>query len=257
MNTKVKKAVILAAGMGTRLSEKIREIPKGFIQFGEKPIIEESIEKLIYHNIDRIVIITGYLSRFYEELAEKRDYITTISNEKYAVSGSMYSLYCARDLIGEDFLLLESDLIYEARALREVLNLPERDVILVSGYTNAGDEVFVETRNSKLVRMNKDKHRLMSITGELVGISKVSFGLYKQMLRVCQDEFSTGSLMLDYETDGFVRAAKRRNIYCHKVENLIWCEIDDYGHYRNAKERIYPRIMASKEEGDRSNAGLA
>lgn len=241
MRPKVRKAVVLAAGMGERLSSVIKDKPKGFIQFGEKPIIEESIEKLIYHNIERIVIITGYLSRFYEELAEKCDYITTISNEKYAVSGSMYSLYCARDLIGEDFLLLESDLIYEPKALKELLNVPERDAILVSGYTNAGDEVFVETRNNNLINMSKEKGRLNNIAGELVGISKVSFDLYREMIALCQEEFKS-NLMLDYETDGFVRAAKRRQIYCHKVEHLIWCEIDDQRHYDNAKENVYPRI---------------
>jgi 2-aminoethylphosphonate-pyruvate transaminase len=233
--------VILAAGKGERLSSVIKDKPKGFIQFGEKPIIEESIEKLIYHDIDRIVIITGYLSRFYEELAEKRDYITTISNEKYAVSGSMYSLYCARDLIREDFLLLESDLLYEDRALKEILKLPVQDVILVSGYTNAGDEVFVGTRNNNLVNMSKKKESLTNIAGELVGISKVSFDLYRKMIVLCQEEFKS-NLMLDYETDGFVRAAKRRDIYCHKVEDLMWCEIDDQRHYDNAKENIYPRI---------------
>lgn len=242
MSTRIKKAVILAAGMGERLNNIITDKPKGFIQFGEKPIIEESIEKLIYHKIDRIIIITGYLSQFYEELAEKRDYITTISNEKYAVSGSMYSLYCARDLIGEDFLLLESDLIYESRALKELLAVPELDAILISGYTNAGDEVFVETRNNNLINMSKEKGRLNNIAGELVGISKVSFDLYREMVALCRKEFRC-TLMLDYETDGFVRAAKVRDIYCHTIEELAWCEIDDQRHYDNAKERIYPMII--------------
>ena len=248
INRRIGTAVILAAGLGMRLRNTVADRPKGFVRLGNRPIIEESLQRLCHVGVERVIIITGYRHAFYEELGTRYAGLETVHNAEYAVSGSLYSLYCARDLIGDDFLLLESDLVYETKALREVLNFPERDVILVSGYTNAGDEVFVEARNSKLVTMNKDKSRLMNIIGELVGISKVSFDLYKQMLRVCEDEFSRGSLMLDYETDGFVRTAKMRNIYCHKVENLIWCEIDDYRHYRNAKERIYPMIMASEEE---------
>lgn len=241
MDAKIRKAVILAAGIGERLMNVMSDKPKGFIQFGKKSIIEESIDKLLYFGIEEIVIVTGYLSHFYDELTDIYPFIETVINQKYSDSGSMYSLYCAGDHIKEDFLLLESDLIYEKKALKELLDVSSPDAILVSGYTNAGDEVFVETRYNNLVNMSKKKLQLSNMLGELVGISKVSFGLYREMITLCQEEFQS-NLMLDYETDGFVRAAKRRDIYCHKVEGLIWCEIDDQRHYDNAKENIYPQI---------------
>jgi len=56
----------------------------------------------------------------------------------------MYSLYCARQLIDEAFLLLESDLIYEPRALHALLAVPDEDTVLLSGPTAAGDEVVLE-----------------------------------------------------------------------------------------------------------------
>jgi len=241
MNKKIKEAVILAAGMGTRLSEQICEIPKGFIKFGDKTIIEESIENLFSCNIEEIIIVTGHLSNFYEDLAKKYDRIKIVKNEKYSNSGSMYSLYCARNMLQEDFLLLESDLIYEPRAIEELLNFPKPNVILISGYTNAGDEVFIETKDNKLVNMSKDTTNLKNVAGELVGISKVSIDLYKEMIRQSEEQFKN-TLSLEYETDGFVNAAKKKSIFCHKVKNLIWCEIDDCRHYTNAKENIYPKI---------------
>jgi len=242
MNSKIEKAVILAAGMGTRLDKKICGAPKGFIQLGDKSIIEESIEKLLSFSIEEIIIVTGYLSSFYEELAQKYRCIRIVKNEKYSNSGSMYSLYCARDLIKKDFLLLESDLIYETGAIKELLNCPESDVILISGYTNAGDEVFVETKDSKLVNMSKDKAELKNIAGELVGISKVSLRLYKEMIRQSEEKFKN-TLLLDYEIDGFVFSSSKKDIYCHKVEDLIWCEVDDHRQYCNAREMVYPRIL--------------
>ena len=54
--------------------------------------------------------------------------------------------------------------------------------------------------------------------------------------------------MIDYEIDGFVETAKKSDIYCHRVEDLHWSEIDDYEHYVNAKENIYPKILLAKSK---------
>ncbi|NEP37662.1 phosphocholine cytidylyltransferase family protein, partial [Moorena sp. SIO3B2] len=180
----VETAVILAAGMGIRLQELGQSTPKGFLQLGEQPIIEESIERLTACGMQRIIIVTGHLSDFYERLQQRfNDQILTVHNPHYAESGTMYSLYCARDLIEGDFLLLESDLIYEQRALTAVLNFPKDNVVLLSGQTNAGDEVYVETSGETIVAMSKNKAELGSqIAGELVGISKISQPLFQSML---------------------------------------------------------------------------
>jgi len=76
-------AVILAAGMGSRLRE-IHDRPKGFLKFGDKPIIEESLNRLIQSGIERICIVTGYRSSFYEVLAKKYEGVTTIFNPFYS-----------------------------------------------------------------------------------------------------------------------------------------------------------------------------
>jgi choline kinase len=62
-------AVILAAGMGTRLKGIGGEAPKGFLKLGGEPIIVESLRKLERAGITRVVIVTGHLRGFYDELA--------------------------------------------------------------------------------------------------------------------------------------------------------------------------------------------
>ena len=69
----VRTAVILAAGMGTRLGSIGREIPKGFLRCGDRPILEESIDHLTHDGVERIVIVTGHLREFYDELANRSD----------------------------------------------------------------------------------------------------------------------------------------------------------------------------------------
>jgi choline kinase len=243
----IESAVILAAGMGTRLKGEAGDRPKGFLQFGEQPIIEESIQCLTGAGIRDIVIVTGHGSEFYDALAADRDgLVRTVHNAAFAESGSMYSLACAKDLVKGSFLLLESDLIYEPRALSELLAVPDEDAILLSGPTDAGDEVFVATLDGHLVDMSKDREALLAnrgarITGELVGISRISQPLFEIMLRLAGKVFES-SLMYDYETDCLVAAARERDIACPLVPDLAWAEIDDPDHLRRAREDVYPEI---------------
>lgn len=233
--------MILAAGMGTRLKERGETRPKGFIELGERPIVEESILKLIDAGLRRIIVVTGHCAEFYEELAARFPQVETIRNEQYSTSGSMYSLYCARELLDEDFLLLESDIIYERHALHFLLEFPRPDAILLSGETRSGDEVYVETRADCLLDMSKDRSALGQVSGELVGISKVSLALFEHMLELAGQRFES-SLYIDYETDCLVAAGREYDVSCPVVQRLLWAEIDDEAHLARAARDIYPAI---------------
>ena len=237
-------AVILAAGMGTRLKELGREAPKGFLRLGTKTIIEESLDKLKAAGINRVILVTGHLYEMYDALAKKSGgFAETVRNDVYANSGSGYSLYTARKVLkpGEGFLLLESDLIYEARALRIALEDPTSDAILLSGRTDSGDEVYVETKGGRLVAMAKDRTKLgPGIEGELVGISKISGELYGEFCRAAERLFEK-SLKVEYET-GLTETAKTYPIPCRLIPDLAWAEIDDENHLARAKTKVYPKL---------------
>jgi 2-aminoethylphosphonate-pyruvate transaminase len=238
--------VILAAGRGTRLGARGTETPKGFLRLGARPIVEESLAKLVAEGIERVVIVTGHLAEFYEGLrARHAGLVVTVHNARYAESGSMVSLACARELVRGDFLLLESDLVYEQRALRILLDDERPDVLLLSGPTGAGDEVWVEAPGERLVAMSKDRARLNSVAGELVGLTKVSAALFARMLAALA---ATGRLTVDYETDALVAAARERPVACRLVADLVWAEIDDERHLQRARERVYPALLAGARE---------
>ncbi|MCF6293900.1 MAG: phosphocholine cytidylyltransferase family protein [Robiginitomaculum sp.] len=242
--SKVKHAVILAAGRGTRLGKQGIVKPKGFIQIGKKTIIEESLIRLKRAGIKKVTLVTGHKAEYYEQLAtEQGNWLQTINNPTYADSGSFYSLSLIENVVNKNFLLLESDLIYEQKALDIIQNDPRNDLILLSDQTNSGDEVYVETKeNFTLVNMSKDRAQLsQSIAGELVGISKVSSGLFKHMMEISKPLFKK-TLHHEYETEGFVRASLTRPISCLCIERLVWSEIDDHTHLQRAKESIYPNL---------------
>jgi choline kinase len=241
----VRTAIILAAGMGVRLKERGKLTPKGCMCLGEKSIIEESIQRLLAVGIERIVIVAGHLAAQYEPLRERYDQvIRLVHNPHFADSGSLYSLYCARRHVDEAFLLLESDLIYERRALTECLENPDDNVLLLAGLSGSSDEVFVEAQEGHLVAMSKNRDRLgTEIAGEMVGISKISQSLFTAMLETAEQRFCTTRHM-DYETDGLVAAAADISISCPVVEDLLWCEIDDETHLARARNKIYPAVRA-------------
>ena len=141
-------AVILAAGRGQRLRNIGLERPKGFLRIGELPIVEESVLRLLAAGIPKIVIVTGHLSEHYVELGRRYPgTIRLVHNSAFATTGSMHSLAVAQQCVDGDFLLLDSDLIYEQRALTEILADPAPNVLLVSGPTGSGDEVYVEAHD--------------------------------------------------------------------------------------------------------------
>jgi 2-aminoethylphosphonate-pyruvate transaminase len=242
----MKLAVILAAGMGTRLRSEHEGKPKGFVELDGRAIIEISIASLERAGIRDIVIVTGYGAEHYRDLAARYDgLVRLVQNDTFADSGSMYSLYCARDLIDDDFLLLESDLIYEARALDVLIEHNGADAVLLSGPTHAGDEVYVAAPQGRLVAMSKDKATLpCEPAGELVGITRISRGLFAIMKQLAEQAFAD-SLYFDYETDCLTQAAASWPVDCLLVKDLLWSEIDDPAHLQRARNIVWPQIQAN------------
>lgn len=238
----VKTAVILAAGRGTRLLKLGQDHPKGFLTLGQVPIIEESVLKLIAGGIETIWIVTGYMAHYYQQLARHYAQIRLVHNAAFAESGSMYSLYQLHSMLDEDFVLLESDLIYQQRGLSAVLQSPNANCLLMSGQTQSGDEVWIQAPDGLLQKLSKTPQELSSQDGELVGITRISAGLYAGMCNYAADYFAQ-SLYLEYEM-ALAAAAVMIPVPCLKIDDLVWTEIDTGQQLARAESIIYPRIHA-------------
>lgn len=242
----VNTAIILAAGMGSRIRERTGELPKGFLKMDEKAMIEKSISHLLETGINKIYIGTGYRKEEYEKLALKYPQIECVYNPSYETTGSMFTLYQCKDYIKDDFLLLESDLLYEKSGLKIVNEIEKPDVILASTLTHSGDEVYIEANEHHfLVNMSKKQEDLKSIYGELVGITKLSFSTFQKLCANVEKLFQS-SLILDYE-NGLVAISEQVNLYVHKLNDFVWCEVDDEQHWTRAVTVIYPLIKAREQ----------
>ncbi|UKK50722.1 phosphocholine cytidylyltransferase family protein [Prevotella sp. E13-17] len=234
----IRTAVIMAAGMGTRFGTMTEERPKGFIEAGGKAMVVRSIETLISCGIDRIIIGTGYLREAYEELAKQYPQIECCFSPRYAETNSMYTLYNCREMIGnEDFLLLESDLVFERRAITALMECKHPDVMLITPVTKFQDQYYVESNNEGILTncsVNKDE---LNYKGELVGIHKLSAGFYQKM---CADyEKKVDELpKLGYEYQLLYMSQHISPVFVLCEEGLKWYEIDDIDDLKFAEDHI-------------------
>lgn len=238
----IESAAILAAGQGTRLGSLAGGKPKGFLTLGQRPIVEESIRKLIDCGLTRVVIGTGFGAQHYEELADRYPQVRCVRNAEYASSGSMHTLYQLREQLSDRFLLLESDIIYERAALQTLLETDDDNAILASDFTGSGDEVYIEADNaSHLVAMSKDSRSLSRADAELVGISRISPLALSAMCQFAEAVFER-TRVLDYE-DALVAITPDLRIRVSTVNGLAWAEIDDKTHLTRARDVVYPEIL--------------
>lgn len=231
-------AVIMAAGMGTRFGQMTEKIPKGFIPYNGIPMVVRSIRTLIDCGIDRIIIGTGYKKEEYESLAKDFPQIECVFSPRYAETNSMYTLYNCRDAIGNnDFILLESDLVFEKKAITSLMECPYESAMLITPVTKFQDQYYVEMNDKcQLVNCSTDKTKI-NPSGELVGIHKIG----SEFFRILVDEYDKivqEKPKLGYEFQLLDVSKRIRPMNVLKVDGLQWYEIDDINDLDFAQKNV-------------------
>ena len=132
------QALMLAAGMGKRLGAYTNNQTKCMVQVGGKTLLEHAADALREAGIRKFILVVGYegekLMAFAREKLSDFD-LEFVVNADYAVTNNIYSLYMARDkLCADDTILLESDLIYEPRLIRELVEADAPNMVAVAKY---------------------------------------------------------------------------------------------------------------------------
>lgn len=234
----IKSAVILAAGLGTRFGEYTEVKPKGFIPFKGVPMVIRSIETLNDCGIERIIIGTGYHKEFYEALRERFPQVNCVFSPRYAETNSMYTLWNCREAIGEDdFILLESDLVFEKKAITSLMECPYESAMLITPVMKFQDQYYVQMNdNCELIQCSVNKDTIAP-SGELVGIHKMSNDFYrllcKEYEKVIDDKPKLG---YEFQLLDVSQRIKPMNVL--KIDGLQWYEIDDINDLDFAEKNI-------------------
>jgi choline kinase len=155
------QAVILAAGLGSRMQEGVRELPKAILPIGprsaadatETNFLRRQVELLRAAGVDQVVVVVGARRELVtEEIAGWNEHVDVVVNptQDLSQSGSLHSFqFAARSEHGvldgkHQTLLLDADIVYHRDALERLLAAPERSALLVSErYVGDGEEVLV------------------------------------------------------------------------------------------------------------------
>lgn len=244
--SRIDAALFLAAGRGVRLGPRGHLIPKGFLELDGITLVERAVGQLRAAGIEEIVVVTGHLAGHYEALAERLGGgVRTVFNPDYARLGSGHSLAVGLAATPGEVLVLESDLVWEGRALEAVRDAEGDSVLLVSGETASGDEVWVwadpEAPAPRLGGMSKQRrHRPEAAWGELVGLTRIGPAL-RPVLAAEIARATAEKPLVDYETC-LVGACRTAPVELVRIEDLAWSEIDDEGMYARVVAEVWPRI---------------
>ena len=164
------KAIILSAGRGTRFENSGKTNHKSLLKVGGSTMIERQLKILKELGVDEIMVVIGHESTILKNNLEAY-HLSFTYNEFYKETDTLYSLWCTKDFINDDFLCLYADLVFEKEIVLNLINNNYEISLLIDNQKNHADShsVFVVDKFVKSVRSKSEK-----CNSQFVGIVKFS-----------------------------------------------------------------------------------
>lgn len=152
------KALILAAGLGTRLAPITDTIPKSLVPINGKPVLVKQIENLHENGITDITIVSGYKAEALEQAVhENYPEIKIIESIDYATTNNMYSAYLARNAMkDEDFLMMNADVFFDASVIHCLIEFDAENVIATDIGRYLEESMKVIESKGRIVKISKE-----------------------------------------------------------------------------------------------------
>lgn len=236
------QAVILAAGMGSRLNTMTGGGSKALVDIGGRPLILHTLEALADHGIGPVLVVVGHEADKVQEVIGDRAEV--LLNERFAETNSLYSLWLARDWIKGPFLLLNCDLFFDPRILDELLDEPGNVVAYDSTSSRGREQTKVALRQRRVTDIGKDLPA-NSARGESLGLLKFDAEGARVMLATAQQ------LIADGNENAWVIEATRIvcrqvTVYGLNVAGHAWAEIDFPYDLDVARREVWPVIYRGR-----------
>lgn len=236
------KAIILAAGKGTRLDGAAVK-PKCLVEIGGMTLLRRQIESLKSVTVDGIVVVVGFGAESIRE--ECGGEVSFVENTRFAETSSLYSLWLTREHLTDGFVVLNCDVLFHPQLLTDLIDSTHDDALLLSDTdpNPLGDEEMkVKLRDRFVIDISKAMDPAEA-DGENVGIVKFGAAGAKALVGY-MDQLIAGGALKDWAPRAFREFALHHPLYALSTRGLPWIEIDFPHDYQRAVSEIYPRIEA-------------
>jgi choline kinase len=239
------RGIILAAGKGSRLNGTAGESPKCLVKVGGQTLIERQIDALRRAGVDDIAVVVGCQADRVRTTCGQA--ITYVENTRYAQTNSMYSLWMARPLLFEGFVVLNCDVLFHSALLDDLLTSRHENALLLA-YREPDDAPFgdeemkVRVRCGRVTAISKSMDPAEA-DGENVGIVKFGPSGAARLVDIMDRLVAAGGLR-DWAPRAFHEFAQTHPLHAIGTRGYPWIEIDFPEDYRRAVDTVLPEIEA-------------
>jgi len=240
------KVVILAAGSGSRLRPLTDHTPKCLLTVGGKTILGRMLENLQANGLQEIIIVTGYLEEqirtFTAENFPELD-IRFINNDRFDTTNNIFSLYLAKDAVGDQpMLMMDSDIVFDHRILLELLQSGYENCLALQRHPLGSEEIKVlADERGWVLEISKEVKPDIAL-GESIGIELFGNPMRAELFRVL-DRMVNQERKVDIFYEAAFQELIDRGFGLHVVDiTRYFCtEIDTPDDLRKAGEIIMSR----------------
>lgn len=244
------KALILAAGTGTRLRPLTDDRPKCMVEVSGKPMLLRCLAQLERSGIKKASIVVGYLEHVIRDAVGERFgslEIEYVSNPDFATTNNLYSLFLAKPVIDDDILLIEADLLFDDALFSSLMKTADDNVAVVDQYGPGMDGTVVIARPGTDVAarfvLKRDQPKDFDYAPALKTVN-----VYKLSRAFMLDGFfpEAARWVSESRTDQYYEAViaalvdKGRPLSVFRMNGLRWSEVDDTDDLARA-EKVFPR----------------
>jgi choline kinase len=251
------RGIILAAGAGTRFNGGGVQ-PKCLAAFDGTPLIQLQVGAMRACGIDDIVVVVGFEAARVRRACGPR--VQFIENRRFAETNSLYSLWMARSVLQDGFVVMNCDVLFPTVLLADLLTARHQNALLVS-YPEVGDPEFsdeemkVHVRKGRVVGIGKNLPSAET-DGENVGIVKFGAEGARRLIQLMDGIVNSGSLR-DWAPRAFGAFAREDALHAVGTRGLPWTEIDTPEDYRRAVTQVFPAIRPARTTVTRTLVGAS
>lgn len=244
------RAVIFAAGLGSRLGAASEQSPKTLLSFNGRSLLERHLCQLKAVGIEEVILGVGFGAEKIEAELARLDAprVELVHNPHYR-EGSVVTLWMLREALSRDgdVVLMDGDVLYDRRMLERLVASPERNLFLLDRDVEAGEEPMkLAIKGDHPVDFRKALDRDHDFYGESVGFFRVEENVALELVDAAKriiDQDRRGDYMEEAFRDVLLASSPGRFGF-EDITGLPWIEIDFAEDMVRANEQILPRLIA-------------